>query len=102
MKKIKAYVNYNDRSKTHYYKNFDIIEKLPEVEATKKFNGEVVKIEQIELDCEQPSQEVYNYNYYKITKIDYGYYQEELIEYEDSNLEDYTYYEYVAVEKEDE
>lgn len=31
MKKIKAYVDYEDETKTHYYKNFEVIENLPEL-----------------------------------------------------------------------
>ena len=28
---IKAYVDYNDCTKTHYYENFDIIDELPKI-----------------------------------------------------------------------
>ena len=28
---IKAYVSYNDYTKTHYYENFDIIDELPKI-----------------------------------------------------------------------
>lgn len=99
MEKIRAWVGYSDYTKTHYYKDFEIIDKLPEIETTKKYNDEVTKIERIDLDCEQPNQDVYDYEYYKITRIDYEQFNDD---YNDGQLEDsnyYTSYNYVCIKK---
>lgn len=76
--KIKAYTGYSDSHRIHYYTDFEIVDKLPEL-------GEVVygdedncihvnygerervcSIQKIELDCEQGNDEVYDYDYYKV------------------------------------
>lgn len=82
---IKAYVDYNDCTKTHYYENFDIIDELPKIN-NEYFSNKIIKIETVELDCEQGSDNAHNYDYYKLT-----------LKYEDY---DDTYTMYVCVEKE--
>lgn len=73
MKTIKAYIGWNDKNHTHYYKDFEIIEKLPEKKNVFDENGErIIKIESVKLDCEQGNEEVYNYDYY-VAKIEYDY-----------------------------
>ena len=73
MEKIKAYVDWNDTNHTHYYKYFEIIEKLPEKKDVFDENGErILKIESVKLDCEQWNKEVYNYDYY-VAEIEYDY-----------------------------
>lgn len=44
MKKIKAYVDYEDETKTHYYKNFEVIENLPELETETIKNKNYLKV----------------------------------------------------------
>lgn len=44
MKKIKAYVDYEDETKTHYYKNFEVIENLPELETETIKNENYLKV----------------------------------------------------------
>ena len=66
MKKIKAYVDYNEREKIHYYQVFDIVEVIPEY-----YNDEkVIDIKEVRLDAEQGNDEVYKYGFFEITTID--------------------------------
>ena len=66
MEKIKAYVNYNERKKIHYYQMFDVVEVIP-----KYYNDEeVVDIKEVRLDAEQGNDEVYKYDFFEITTID--------------------------------
>lgn len=73
MIKIRAYIDYDDCTKTHYYKDFDLIEvkNLPKIgETTYKDSSseEIVKtVEEVKIDCEQGHDDVYNYSFYKIT-----------------------------------
>lgn len=92
---IKAYVDYNDSRKQHYYENFDIIDELPEIGEELSGYGlnetaTVKKIELAHLDCEQPNNEVYNYDYYEMYVNVYD------SEYDENN--NYTYY--VCIDKE--
>lgn len=103
MKNIKAYVDWNDETKTHYYRTFEIIENLPKLEIEEIKNEKyknctslLKKIETIELDCEQGSDDVYKYNFYKLTYFNNeDYFEDEL---EDEDCESI---EYVAVLKDD-
>lgn len=89
MNKIRAYVGYNDYNKTHYYKDFKIKEELPKIGDS--MNGPIViKINEMELDCEN-SDEVYKYRYYEIV---------EKYEDEEDDEENY-YYDYIAIEMEE-
>ena len=66
MKKIKAYVDYNEREKIHYYQMFDVVEVIPEY-----YNDEkVIDIKEVRLDAEQGNDEVYKYGFFEITTID--------------------------------
>ena len=66
MEKIKAYVNYNEREKIHYYQMFDVVEVIP-----KYYNDEeVVDLTEVRLDAEQGNDEVYKYDFFEITTID--------------------------------
>ena len=66
MKKIKAYVDYNEREKIHYYQVFDVVEVIPEY-----YNDEkVIDIKEVRLDAEQGNDEVHKYDFFKITTID--------------------------------
>lgn len=72
MKKIKAYVSYTERTNTRHYKNFEIVNKLPEINENYnyRYGGEkVTEINQVTLDCEQGSDEVYNYKFYEVTTV---------------------------------
>ena len=66
MEKIKAYVDYNEREKIHYYQVFDVVEVIPEY-----YNDEkVIDIKEVRLDAEQGNDEVYKYDFFEITTID--------------------------------
>lgn len=66
MEKIKAYVNYNEREKIHYYQMFDVVEVIP-----RYYNDEKVNvIKEVRLDSEQGNDEVYKYDFFEITTID--------------------------------
>lgn len=68
MATIKAYVNYDERRGVHQYTNFEIVERLPEIgETFNQGDYECVAIEPVELDCEQGSDEAYNYSFYCCT-----------------------------------
>lgn len=90
-------IKYDDEIKKFYVKDFEIIEKLPEIERTKKYNNEVVKINNIEIDCEIAHYEHCDYDYYEIKYIDYQYFNEENGE----DIEEYAHYDYVAILKEE-
>lgn len=79
MNKIKAYVGCNEKHNIHYYRQFDIVDK----DYLK--DDDIVSYEELKLDSEQGRDEVYNYSYYKVIKLD-----------DESD----PYYEYVAIEKE--
>ena len=67
MEKIKAYVDYNEREKIHYYQIFDVVEVIPE----KFYNDEeIIEIKEVRLDAEQGNDEVYKYDFFEITTID--------------------------------
>lgn len=90
MSTIQAYTSYNDLYGKHYYRNFDIKTKVPEVGDT-LFDGtfKVVGVNSVSLDCEQGDNKVYNYNYYEIEYIEL-----------DSDCDD-VYVWYIAIKKEE-
>ena len=58
-------INYNERTNTNYFRNFEEIERLPEIGDT--FDGrEVIEIKELSMDCEQPHDENFLYDLYKI------------------------------------
>lgn len=66
MEKIKAYVDYNEREKIHYYQIFDVVEVIP-----RYYNDEeVIGVKEVRLDAEQGNDEVYKYDFFEITTID--------------------------------
>lgn len=84
MEKIRAYVDWNDYTHQHLYREFEILEYLPKIDEYFK-SGMIVDVEDVKLDCEQPSNDVYNYRYFKLVVAD---------EEDEDEKEDY----YVAVE----
>lgn len=65
MKKIKANVAENR------YRLFAVVDELPKVgDIIEKGQYEVLAVNMIHLDPEQPNSDVYNYNYYEIVKKD--------------------------------
>lgn len=66
MEQIKAYVDYNDVNKTHYYKYFNVRKVLPKI-GDEICGDKVLSIKEIELDCEQPNDEVFDYDYFVVT-----------------------------------
>lgn len=96
---MKAYLKGNEiRGKEI---DFKIIDKLPKIEKELIGNGYykdnqsiVYKIENIEIDCEQGSDDIYDYNYYKILYFDNSNYIED-----DYDFNDCIYEEYVCIKK---
>lgn len=88
--KIRAYIGYNDYKKVRYYKDFEIVKNLPELWEEISFNPVyiVTKIEEVRLDPEQGSDDVYYYDFYKIISVSHENDDDESIE-------------YIAIEKED-
>lgn len=66
MKYIRAYIDYDNATKTHYYEDFEIVEKLPKIEKEFCDDERVANIEEVELDCENDSK-VYDYDFYVVT-----------------------------------
>lgn len=67
--RIRAYTDYSDYSKTHYYEDFEIIDKLPKLfEIIDDYK--LIRIDDVDLDCDQPSSSVYDYDYYYLTLLD--------------------------------
>ena len=71
--KIKAYVGMDEYNKVRYYKNFEVVEEIPEVGEDFGYHFgdgviETVKdVQKLSLDPEQGSVDVYDYDFYKIT-----------------------------------
>ena len=94
---MKAYLKGNEiRGKEI---DFKIIDKLPNVEKElignkyyKDNQSIVYDIKRLEIDCEQGSNDVYNYDYYKILYFDNSNYIEN-----DYDFKDCIYEEYVCV-----
>lgn len=58
-------VGYNERTNTSYYRDFEEIDQLPEIGDT--FDGrEVIEINEISMDCEQPHDDNFLYDLYEI------------------------------------
>lgn len=111
MEKIRAYTSYSERSNTHYYTDFEIVDKLPQVGevvsgdndgSTTHYHGErerVKSVSEVLLDCEQGNDEVYNYDYYEV-HTHFEEYNEQSNIYEVTD-EEYCIYHY-AIKREDE
>ncbi|WP_302593570.1 hypothetical protein [Faecalibaculum rodentium] len=91
MNKIKVYTACNEWSNTHYWRYFDIIDELPHI-GDRVFDEVISSIDLIPIDCEQGNESVFDYDYYKITRV-----ASDLNENEDP--EDTASYDYVAVRK---
>lgn len=73
--KIKVKTRFDERNKVAFYRDFEIVEKLPEVGDIKELNPEydgakttVREIREAHIDCEQGNDDVYNYTYYCVFK----------------------------------
>lgn len=111
--KIRAYVNYDERSNTRYHRDFTIedykikdleVEDLDELIKNTTLNSwldneTIINIQEVNLDCEQGNNEVFDYDYYCIKKVDIGDYHQDYDE--DKDINDYINYEYVAIKIED-
>ena len=115
MNKIKAYIGYDEETNTYIYENFEIIDKLPKVLPefsdlnklienntliNNKYNDIFVEVKDVYLDTEQPREAVWDYNYYKAKVACIADYHKDKDE--NKSINDYIYYEYLAVEKKDE
>lgn len=97
--KVKAYVRFDERNKVHFHREFEVVEKLPAVGEVdeNRHRGErttIKAIREVGLDCEQGSDEVYNYAYFAITKLEEQLNDEDQWEFYEENVE------YVAIAKE--
>lgn len=75
--KIRAYTSYSERSNSRYYRDFEIVDKLPEIGdvvygdkdgATVDY-GERERVNNIfavSLDCEQGNDDIYNYDFFGV------------------------------------
>lgn len=76
MKTIKVRTNTNEWTNTAYYMNAIIVDELPEIGDTdySKYNLHsdefVAKIEEAYIDCEQGSEDVWDYDYYWMTVLE--------------------------------
>jgi hypothetical protein len=67
--KIKVYTGYKEYTNAHLYTWFEIVPYLPEI--GDDINGwKVTGIFPASLDCEQGSDEVYNYDYYEVETVE--------------------------------
>lgn len=97
MEKIKLYIGYNEYTNTRYFNNFKIIDHIPQDGEEFRLNEEIVRVEELHLDCEQGNEEAYFYKPYRITlkPTDQPYD-------EDDDPSDYETIEYVAFKYYDE
>lgn len=103
MAKIKAYTSFNEYNNTHSYAEFEIVDRLPEVNdviygdddnCISKYYGErerVTKILNANLDYEQPNDRVYEYDYFEV-HTQFEEYDEESDTYKVTDEEYNTYY----------
>lgn len=63
--KIRAYVRMDEVNKVHFYKDFEVVDFVPEV-GDPCFGEEIKEITPVQLDVEQGKDEVYTYDYFKI------------------------------------
>lgn len=100
--KIKAYTSYSERTNTRYYRDFEIVDKLPGIgEVIYEYCGDrktVTEINEVMLDYEQGNDKVYDYKYYALT-IKFEELSNDNVWIEDKDNEETLY---VAIEKEDE
>lgn len=73
--KIRVKTRTDEAEKIAYYRDFEIVKSLPNVgdidEVSPEYNGEkttVIGIFEAVIDCEQGSDEIYNYEYFRIRK----------------------------------
>lgn len=108
--KIKAYTHYTERTKTHYYREFEVVESIPEVENLDELikntslnswldNCKCVEINELELDCEQGNQNVYNYVFYEVVYVDIADYH--YLDDEDKDINDFISKKYVCIKRVD-
>ena len=100
MAKIRAYTGWNERTRTHYYTDFEIVDKLPEIGVVEEYKWncyrkEIVDIREAYLDCDQGNSDVYNYDYYEISFVE----SRDLDENDEWIVDDTIYTDYVAIEK---
>lgn len=72
MKKIRAYVSYNEHTNTHYWREFEVVNDLPsvgEIIYGSDYDGEktvVTRVEEAYLDCEGNDRNIREYNLYVV------------------------------------
>lgn len=67
MEYMRVIVDYDDYTNTYYYQNFKIVDKKPKVQEEFEYSKRITKVERLKLDCENRDDEVFDYDYYKIT-----------------------------------
>ena len=99
MNTLKVYISFNNETKTHYYDTFTIETILPQHEYN---NERIINRENVEIDCEQGNEKVYQYNYYIITTFNEEEYNNDLTRYTDIQKSDYVNkYNIAILKKED-
>lgn len=109
---IRVYTDYDERSKRKYYRDFEVVEKLPEVgevvwgdsddspSKVPPYHGERERVKSVNkawIDCEQGSDDVYNYDYYEVaTQLET--YNEETGAYDVTDEAHETYYYAIKIE----
>lgn len=113
--KIRAYTDYDEGRNQKLYRDFEVVDKLPDVgevvwgdsddcpDKVKPYHGERERVRTVEkawLDCEQGSDDVYNYDFYKvITQLEE--FDEDSGAYEVTEENNNTYYYAVKIETSD-
>lgn len=65
--KISVCLRENEYRGRRYYKEFEIIDELPQVGDEFKFGiGKVKEVKPCRIDCEQSSDDIWNYDYYRV------------------------------------
>lgn len=65
--KIIVCLRENEYRGKRYYKEFEIVNKLPEIGDDFKFGiGKVKEVKTCRIDCEQGNDEIWNYDYYRV------------------------------------
>ena len=66
---IRAKIGLNEWNNTVIRRNFELVESLPTV-GELFHDYKVMKLNEIKLDCEERTENLYNYDYYKIDLFD--------------------------------
>ena len=98
--KIKAYLYENEHNKVRYFREFEIMKRIPKLGDT-LHGEEITKLEQLDIDCEQGNPEAFSYKYFRINEYLYRASKEYFIDDEDTKAVIIKLYNHVGIPTEE-